>query len=381
MGCYLLALLVLVSAISNRNYALIGRAAGATALGLSLAAFYIVPATYEQRWVEITRAIAPGMRVEDSFLFGHIGDPFHDKVLHTASWIAIVMLFIAVSAAALPQRDRPPNPLRAPLIATLIAVCFLLFPFSDVLWQHTPELKFLQFPWRWLLVLGLVMAALIGFNLRGSFLEAKTRRSIVIRSTCMILLAVGMTSVAAFKFWQVCDEEDNIAAQRATYRENGFEGSDEYTPTNVDNGDIQQDLPPIRVLKSPGADQADSSLAENPEWAGSSPDAQNATTKIRRWKPENKEVEIETQSPAYAVFRLMDYPAWRVIVNHVLVPARPRRDDGLLTVPLASGRSLISIRYMPREDMKLGYVISLLTLCITIGIYAKTKRPRNSQLS
>jgi hypothetical protein len=38
---------------------------------LGLAGFWLIPAIYEQRWVEIGRAVGPLMRVEDSFLFGY----------------------------------------------------------------------------------------------------------------------------------------------------------------------------------------------------------------------------------------------------------------------------------------------------------------------
>jgi uncharacterized membrane protein len=376
MGCYLLALLVLVAAIKDRSYALIGRAASAAALGLGLAAFYIVPAAYEQHWVEIARAIAPGMRVEDSFLFGHTGEAFHDQVLHTASWIAVAMLIASVIAVFAARRVK----LYAPLIATLVATGVLLLPFSDGLWRHVPELKFLQFPWRWLLVLGLVMAALIGFALRGSFLEAKTRKAILVRAVSMLALAVVMSSIATSVFWQPCDDEDNIAAQRSTFRDEGFEGTDEYTPVNADNGDIQQDLPRVRILASADADQADSSIAENPEWVGDTRDVVHAITNIHRWKSESKEVELETQGPAWAVFRLMDYPAWQVKVNGLPVAARPHRDDGLLTVPLQAGRSVITIRYAATRDVELGRALSLLALCIAIAVFTQTKRRRNLQL-
>src|SRR6201987_5563613 len=122
------------------------------------------------------------MRVEDSFLFAHTGDVFHDWVLRSASWIAVALLIAAVTAIVLSQRNGRGNRLRAPLIATVVMICGLLFPFSDVIWRHVPELRFLQFPWRWLLVLGLAMAALVGLALRGSFLEAKTRRMILVRA-------------------------------------------------------------------------------------------------------------------------------------------------------------------------------------------------------
>ncbi len=381
MGCYLLGFLALIAAIRDRSYVLIGRAASAVSLGLGVAAFYIVPAAYEQRWVEIARAIAPGMRVEDSFLFGHTGEAFHDQVLRSASWIAVAMLIVSVTAAVFSSRSQRSNRLRLPLVITLIAICFLLLPFSDVLWRYAPELRFLQFPWRWLLVLGLVMAALFGLSLRGSFLEAKTRKTILVRAISMLALAAVMASLAAAFFWQPCDDEDNITAQRATLGDSGFEGTDEYTATNVDNGDIQQDLPPVRVLKSVDADQADSSLAENPEWTENAADAVNAKVQIHLWKAEVKEVQIETPAPAYAVFRLMDYPAWRVQANGDSLTGRPHRDDGLLTVPLPAGKSIITVRYTATGDVELGRAISLLALCIVLAVFIQTKRQRNLQLS
>ena len=381
MGCYLLALLVLIAAIRDRSYALIPRSVGAVALGLGLAAFYIVPAVYEQRWVEIARAIAPGMRVEDSFLFGHTGESFHDHVLHTASWIAVILLAATVVAALLSWRDKRPNQLRAPLMAALIAICILLLPFSDILWRHAPELKFLQFSWRWLLVLGLVMATFIGLSLRGSFLEATTRKTILIRAISMLALAVVMSSLAAFIFWQPCDDEDNIAAQRSTFRDTGFEGTDEYTAANADNGDIQQDLPQVRLLKAEDSDEADSSIAENPEWPANTADTVDARLNINHWTSESKEVEVHLSTPAFAVFRLMDYPAWQVQVNGKAVSAGLHRDDGLLTIPLDAGQSVITVRYATTRDVQLGRALSLLALCVVIAVLTETKRRRRLHLS
>ncbi|WP_158751196.1 YfhO family protein [Acidobacterium sp. S8] len=379
MGCYLLVLIVLVAAIQERSLMLIRRAAGAVALGLGLAAFYIVPAVYEERWVEIARAIGSGMRVEDSFLFGHTGEAFHDQVLRTASWIAVAMVLTAIVAAIF-SRSKP-NPLRRSFLASLFTICVLLLPFSDFLWRHVPELQFLQFPWRWLLVLGIVMAALIGLALRGSFLQADTRKTILVRAIAMLSLAVIMTSLAASIVWQPCDDEDNIAAQQATFRNGGFEGTDEYTAANSDNGDIQRQLPLVRVLSVADVDQADSSIAENPEWVKNAANTIPAQIEIQRWKTENKTVEITTQSSAYAVFRLMDYPAWQVRVNGQSLVLRPHRDDGLMTVPIPDGRSTITIAYVATRDVELGRALSLLAICIAIAVFVQTKRRRNLQLS
>ena len=87
MASYLLAFLALGMTLLERRAWPALRAAGGMALGLGLSAFYIVPAFYEQRWVEIQRTITPGMRVADSFLFMRTGESYHDHILHIASWI------------------------------------------------------------------------------------------------------------------------------------------------------------------------------------------------------------------------------------------------------------------------------------------------------
>jgi heme/copper-type cytochrome/quinol oxidase subunit 2 len=394
MGCYFLALIVTIAALRERGLRLVLRAAGAFALGLGLAAFYIVPAYYEERWVEIARAIAPGMRVEDSFLFEHTGALYHDQVLRTASWIAVAMLVVTFIAAWLSRKSVLSHPLASQKDGTPIAfqdlkvfkltmtvatavILLLLLPFSGFVWHDLPELKFLQFPWRWLLVLGVAMSALVGLALRGSFLEAKTRRSILIRAATMLTLAAIMSSLSAAVFWQPCDDEDNITAQRATIRSSGFEGTDEYTAAATDNGDIQQDLPQVRVVDAPDADEADSSIAENPEWQQNPHESVPAEIKIPIWRAEKKTIEINVSAPAYALLQLVDYPAWRVTVNGQPSVGRPHRDDGLMIIPLPTGRSVLTIQYGATPDVKLGRAISLLALCIVIALYAQAKRRQN----
>ena len=159
MGSYLLAMLALgMSMVQGKLWPAL-RAAGGMALGLGLAAFYIVPAAFEQRWVQIDRAIIPGMRVEDSFLFTHTANDFHDQVLWTASWILLGELAVAVIAAYVAWRKQAGGAARIVLTATLPVILLLQLPVSDAIWKHTPHMKFLQFPWRWLVALSVVACA------------------------------------------------------------------------------------------------------------------------------------------------------------------------------------------------------------------------------
>ncbi|MGD0366059.1 MAG: 6-pyruvoyl-tetrahydropterin synthase-related protein [Acidobacteriaceae bacterium] len=378
MGCYMLAVLVVVVAVQEKNWRVVGRAAGGTALGLGLAGFWLIPALYEQRWVEIARAIGPLMRVEDSFLFGYaklagasaderFDIVYHNQVLRTVSWIVVSLIVGAVVAAWLARRKR--NAIWMPLVVVGAGVCILQLRWSDGVWWLAPELKFLQFPWRWMMVLGLVFAALAGLALRG---EAATRRAIAVRAAMMLLLAGGTAVLSSMLFWQPCDKEDNVQAQIATFHNGGFEGTDEYTPQNADNSEIQQGLPQVRLLKTPSAEEA--SDGNNPQWRADPTEELSADVTVDRWTPEHKSVTITTEQPGYVLLRSMDYPAWQVTRNDAEVGKRARRGDGLIAIPIEAGANHIDVRWRFTIDQWAGIGLSLGALAITLAFGWKGRR-------
>jgi len=369
MGCYALAVIVAVAVVRERRWSLIGRAAGGATLGLGLAGFYLVPAVYEQRWVEIHRAIGEGMRVEDSFLFGHTGEAFHDQVLRTASWIAVVVLTATVVAAVLSYRARKRGPFWGALVALAAVSAGLLLPFSDVVWRDAPEMRFLQFPWRWLLVLSMVLAGLVGLALKG----AGTQRANLLRVTAVVVVAACVSGVAWVYFWQPCDDEDNVRAQVARFRDGGFQGTDEYTAAAADNDAIQQDLPRIRLLRAADGDEGNGAAGANPEWQGGGADLPSSDVQIGRWDVERMSATVRSGA-GFAVLRVMDYPAWRVTVNGAPVDSRPRRDDGLMVVPVAAGVSQIDVRYGATPDVWAGRILSLAAAILWLGLAARQRR-------
>ncbi|MGC2498840.1 MAG: 6-pyruvoyl-tetrahydropterin synthase-related protein [Acidobacteriaceae bacterium] len=386
MGMYFLALVVVVAAIAEKRWQLVGRAAAATALGLGLAAFWIVPAFYEQRWVEIRRAIGPLMRVEDSFLFGFVNvarmpaeerfdAAYHNHVLALVSWIGVALLAATAVAAALAWRKRRSG-LWWPLVVAGAAIAVLQFRWSEVLWRMAPELRYLQFPWRWLLVLGLVLGALVGLAVGIDRVRISRR----VRGLVAVGLACGMAIVAALVFWQPCDEDDNVSAQVATFHDGGFTGTDEYTARGAENDEIQPGLPPVRVLRAADADEG----PLNPDldtWAPTPADEVPSTVRVEKWSGERRSAVVTSSDAGYAVLRLMDYPAWRVTVNGSAMPmtARIHRDDGLMAIPVKAGATQIDVRWGTTEDVWAGRWISLAALAITLAWMWKERRRDRDQ--
>jgi hypothetical protein len=368
MGSYLLAVLALsMWIVEDRPWPAL-RAAGGIALGLGTAAFYIIPAAFEQRWVQIDRAIIPGMRVEDSFLFAHTKNAFHDQVLWTASWIFIAEVAVASIAAYLAWRMRSGGRPRMVLTALLPILLLLQIPASYVIWKHTPHLKFLQFPWRWTLALSVVTCLLAGMAVK------KTNRWTAMLATLFIAaMAIG----GGLVFFQPCDDEDAVAAQIAGFRQGqGTQGTDEYTPAGADNSAVQQDLPLVRVLPAAQDDAADSSKGDNPDWRAGAAGGISATVNVKRWNAEHWVVSVVTPETGYAVLRLMDYPSWRVTLDGRPMQGRPVRDDGLMTVPVTAGNHVVEVQWAATRDVIAGRLvsaISLLALAI-VGMLERRER-------
>ncbi|MGC2637885.1 MAG: hypothetical protein WA294_11955 [Acidobacteriaceae bacterium] len=381
MGCYMLAVVVAVAAVRERSWRLAARSLCAVPLGLGLAGFWLIPAIYEQRWVQIDRAIGPLMRVQDSFLFGYakLADfpnssderfdvNYHNQVLHTASWIAVALMAAFVVAAWLSRRRK--SSVWLPLVVAGGMICALQFRWSDIVWRWTPKLEFLQFPWRWMLVLALLFAALAGMALRP---QPPTRRTIAVRALALLLLALATAAYSSKLFWQFCDEDDNVQAQLATRGSAGFEGTDEYTLEGVDVGaseDLNGDngpAPAVAVVSTAHEGEPDT----EPPAGKTIP----ATVQIVRWHTEHMTAMVTSPQAGFAVLRLMDYPAWRVTRNGEEVRGVVRRSDGTMAIPVAAGVSRIDVRWHTTPDQWAGYALSLAALAIMLAcVFAERRR-------
>ena len=82
-------------------------------------------------------------------------------------------------------------------------------------------------------------------------------------------------------------------------------------------------------------------------------------------------VHIYSPVPGFAVLRLMDYPSWGVRVDGKMITSRPRREDGLLTVPVPAGSHAIDVRWTATRDVIAGDAVSgaALLLLLTVMVW------------
>ncbi len=382
MASYLLAAVALTVAILQRSWAPILRSTVAVTLGLGLSALYLIPAAVEQRWVQIRQATDdPGLAIENSFLFGHHADPnleLHDVELWRVSTIGVIMIGLALLCAFIAWRR---GQLRqrswwVPLALIPVAVLLLQFPVSLPIWNILPKLRFLQFPWRWLVAL----EAPLGIFFAAAIWPAKRwlRVAAMVISSAIFL---SITSVTTLIFHQSCDAEDKVEGMLSAYRSGqGFEGTDEYAPPGADDTLMAIGLPDACLTNDPAVVLAKSDDGNIPQWDPVNGHC-DATYSWLRQKghvsPEHLRLVADTPHAGYLILHLRDYAAWKVEVNGNAVAfgaspgyaALPHRDDGLMSVPVPQGPAQIHVDWITTGDVVMGRLLSLMSLGYLAVLY------------
>ncbi len=351
---YSLALLIVFFAWKRRSPRLLLVGAGAVALGACLAAFYLLPAIYEQKWVNIAEAVSAGSRPADNFLFIHTTDPDHDAFNRIISWIAVLEMAVIFVAALALRAERALLPAafvmlrpsgqeipldtnwrqsRRELWTTLLlwaaACCFLMFPLSALLWKFVPKMKFMQFPWRWLLCVSMIFAIVVTSGLRRWWMRA---------AVCALSIAVIVAAWHRLQapWWDTAADLREMQDNMATGT--GYEGTDEYTPVGADPSAIDKDARKVTV--------------EGPA---------RAAIHVVRWDAEAKAFTAEMSVPDQLAVRLFPYPAWQTEVNGRPIETSPRAGSGQMMIRVEAGMNRVEIRFVRTWDRSTGWWISILT--------------------
>jgi hypothetical protein len=344
LASYSAALLLVVLAALKKSLVPVLAGGAALAAGMGLAAYYILPAAYEQRWVDIGQVLSFELKPIENFLFTHADNPEFVWFNWRMSMIACLMLGATAIAAGFAARRRRIAADVWWTLATLTAMIFCLMSrVSLPVWEHFPKLRFVQFPWRWLGPLAVPCSMFLAMSFGG--LRKKWLAWIGVWAVLAILLGV-MISTA---WW---DTQDVPELKQAIASGKGYEGTDEYTALGGDRTDLPEDAPRASALNEDG-DPMDA--------------ADGVRLHIQGWDPEQKHIEVESRVPLRLAPKLEYFPAWHVDVNGHPATAVPAEDTAQLLVPLPPGTYQVDIRMAHTWDRTTGALISQFTAAGMLG--------------
>ncbi len=343
MVTYSLALLLVVQAIARRSLRPLATGAVAMLLGLAVAAFYVVPVLYEQRWIEIAQVLSVGVRPQDNFIFTFLNNPDHDRfnLLISLVSVAEVVLMAIFWFLSRDWRTRAPG-LWSVLTAWWVASALLLTSLSFLLYRFLPEMRYVQLPLRWLLCLNVGFALLVTMG---------TRRWLVRAVACVAMLAVLALVWHRIQppWW---DDGGDIAEMQDHQQDgSGYEGIDEYVPNGVDVYEIKQDARRVTFVGN-GASRI----------------------RITQWNPESKSFSANVSLPGKLVLKLFNYPAWKVEVNHRPVQTGMLAVTGQMVIPVEAGDHQVQVTFARSRDREIGGLISFGTVILILGLMPFKRR-------
>ncbi len=206
---------------------------------------------------------------------------------------------------------------------------------AAIFWNLLPKLKFVQFPWRWMSIVGVVFAF---------FLAAAVARSrfrwIWVAGVALVLVG-GATFFVHSTWW---DTDDVTTLQAGVVAGSGFDGVDEYDPKGDDHYNLPAKAAQVQVL------------AADPDAVSATPSG--ATILVQRWTAAEKRLHVTALAPVRVGLRLLNYPAWRVEVNGALVTPENNGDTAQMVVALPAGASEISVVFGRTWDRTVGGIVS-----------------------
>ncbi|MGH9745720.1 MAG: hypothetical protein ACRD59_06375 [Candidatus Acidiferrales bacterium] len=369
IATYSLALLLAVGCILQRSFRPLLSGGAAMVFGFGLAAFYILPAAFEQRWVQIGQVVGENLRPAQNFLFTGSSDPEFVLFNWKVSGVALGMILLTGVAAVFSARYR--RDARAPwwmMLALASASVFLMFPASIWAWRYLPKLQFVQFPWRWLVPLSVPYALFV-----ASAVGRSRRRRIWY---CALAVVIASTAIAMIRnaWW---DSEDVPTLLAAIQSDRGYDGTDEYAPIGCD----RYNLPGVGQDAEPSQDSQN--IPGTPRIAQLDPESDEIVPaagdriQIDKWTAETRVFRVEEPEPATLALRLINYPAWmaRIDGNPVEIRGRPETDQVLIDTLAGSHTVELSFRRTP--DRIAGTAISGVSSVILLGFVILVGRRRH----
>jgi len=350
LASYGVALLFAWTAVEDKSLRPLWRGACGLALAFGLTSFYLLPAAYEQSWVNIAQALSSGLQPSDNFLYTMSNDPEHDLFNWIASSVAIlliVMTGIAGIAAhretAREQENEERNKFWRVLLLLSAAATFLMIGSSSFFWAYLPKLRFVQFPWRWMAVLAVPYAYFLAVAM------ARPRMRWIWAALAILVTSGTATLLVQTAWW---DSEDIPVLRQAIANDRGFEGTDEYDPVADDHYNLPEKAPRAQIL--PAQDSG-----------GTPPKAE---IHIERWTAEDRKLQVISNEPLRVGLRLLNYPAWRVEVNGKVVSPLHAETNGQMILPLAPGTQRIVVRFVRTPDRTLAVAISMLAALTLLAL-------------
>jgi hypothetical protein len=248
-----------------------------------------------------------------------------------------------------------------------VVATIMVLPISAVIWRLAPALVYVQFPWRWLGVMGLAMC----FFVAAAVHEA--RKGLMFAAG---VCAVSVATLAGFTALINTKADVLLPALRKSFVEGqGYLGWPFVLPRDVKVDEVGIPLhltagEPVVTVVTPEAAGGASPRNDGPQapWQGATRLA------LTHWSAEARSAIVDTVQPVSIRFRLFLYPGWNAYVDGKPVDAVASDARGAMVVQAPSGHSQVELVYQGTPDQRWGIMLSAFSAVVLLWMWMSGER-------
>ncbi|MEO1123771.1 MAG: hypothetical protein AAFX95_06785 [Cyanobacteria bacterium J06639_16] len=365
-------------------------------LGWSLAAFYLIPNIFEQKFVSIDYMLVArgGFKNEMLNILEHIGMGFSSAyVLQFVTIMILAGIALLFTQKSTANSKKPGTAYRRDIYQWLgiwIVLILIMSTWTWPIWKLSGTLQKIENTGRLAGLMFFIEASFFAltFN-RILSLRSLKRSSIVLKFVCVILV-FSFISFDFFKGYKMLQGYPTLHTPG-----NGFVTNEPWVRSIVENpySDNLIDVPEYRPFREQYADNLPEKelhsaqgipetyipnektflptpIPNSPYASVIEGDAEITTT---LWNSYRRSFEVTAKEKSAISIRTYYYPAWHLTVDqqrHDLMQA----DDGTLAFVVEPGQHQVELSYRKTPAYIIGLIVSSLSMIFLFGLALKLKR-------
>ncbi|ACB50778.1 putative membrane protein [Crocosphaera subtropica ATCC 51142] len=339
----------------NRPWKAVVKTIVSAGIGWGMASFYLLPAILEKRFVniEVMRGIWGGAAA-NLLNFRDIFTNIHqDQIVYIFSHQALVILILIIIACFIHRYQSDIIQKIQPWLVFILALVFIMSSFSELIWDMSPTLQMLQFPWRFLQIFSFVGAVLFTIVVNGILTLPLSPR---------FLLSTIIIGLLFFNF----SYSYKVSRKYVTLRNPG-RGSIEHlshivTILEDPYTNKLRDVEEYRPLIEEEPSSPPVPLQGQPKLSVMSGEA---NIEIEQWKSYHRVFSVRVEKSSKLRIRLYYYPAWHLYINQKSSPITMSK-DGTIELQLDPGFYNVELRYQWTLAFTIGVIVSFLSFATLI---------------
>ncbi|MBU1031660.1 hypothetical protein KKE03_01910, partial [Patescibacteria group bacterium] len=329
---------------------------GSFVIGIMLSAFYLLPAAFEKSLVHLETMVGgyfsytehfKGIRklfLEKTWEYGasirEVPGGERDSLSYQIGWVHLLGWFLAIiTAFVFWKRNRYVSVIIIFFSITTFLAVFMIHPRSEFVWKVFDPLKYLQFPWRFLLL----VVFFVSLSSGSIFLLLKKKKQLV---WITLVVAVVVSNFSYFRPEKFIQTNDEKLLSGKDWDKQIKRSIFDYLPIYAKEPPAELATERYKILTG---DSRIFDFKEGTDW-----------------------FQFKTETNTHTIIRLSQYyfPDWKVYIDGEETKVEYKNNSlGLMTIILGEGNHVITAKLYDTPIRSFANLVSLAGFIITVLLF------------